>query len=291
MPRIHPTAHVEAAANLAEDVEIGPYCVVRGPVTLGAGVRLLGNVYLQGPLTIGEGSILYPFVCVGFEPQDVKFKPGHATAGVVIGKHAILREHVTVHAATKPDAPTRLGDHVFMLVNSHVAHDARVGNHVTMVNNSALAGHVQVGDNVLLGGGAVIHQFVRVGRFVVFSGDCAVNLDVPPFCVVSERNRVGAINRIGLRRNNFPREQITALLQAYRDFLRSPLPKAEILAGLRSRAAECPPIAEMADFIEQSTRGIVGGMGKPPRGYSSLLRTLAAKPGAVAEAEDDDEGL
>lgn len=289
MPKIHPTATVDKAVELADDVEIGPYCVLSGPIRLGPGVRLLGNVYLQGPLTIGAGSILYPFVCVGFEPQDVKFKPGHPTAGVTIGERAILREHVTIHASTKGDVPTRLGDDVFMLVNSHVGHDARIGNKVTMVNNSAAAGHVDIGDSVLLGGSAVIHQFVRVGRFVVFSGDCAVNLDVPPFCIVSERNRIGSINRIGLRRNGFAREHITALLHAYRDFLRLPMPNAAIVEGIRSRAADCPPLAEMADFIAASKRGIVGGMGRPPRGYSSLLRSLALKPSLASDLGDDEE--
>jgi UDP-N-acetylglucosamine acyltransferase len=289
MPTIHPTATVDPAVELAPDVEIGPSCVVSGPVKLGPGVRLIGHVYLQGPLSIGAHSIIYPFACIGFEPQDVKFKPGHPTAGVVIGERAILREHVTIHSATRPDRPTRLGDDVFMLVNSHVGHDAQIGSRVTMVNNSAAAGHVEIGDNVLLGGGAVIHQFVRVGRFVVFSGDCAVNLDVPPFCIVSERNRVGSINRIGLRRNGFPREHITALLHAYRDFLRLPMPNTAIVEGLRARGAHCPPVQEMAEFIAASKRGIVGGMGRPPRGYSSLLRALASNADALLAAEDTDE--
>src|SRR5579862_400279 len=100
MPAIHPTATVAPEAELADSVEIGPFCVVTGPVRLGAGVRLIGNVYLAGPATIGEGTTIYPFACIGFPPQDVKFKLGDRTAGVVMGKHGVIREHATIHAAS-----------------------------------------------------------------------------------------------------------------------------------------------------------------------------------------------
>src|SRR5437867_1524529 len=86
MPSIHPTASVSRDAVLAESVEIGPFCILDGPIRLSDGVRLLGNNYHSGPVSIGEGTIVYPFACIGSPPQDVKFKPGDRTAGVVIGK-------------------------------------------------------------------------------------------------------------------------------------------------------------------------------------------------------------
>lgn len=273
MPKVHPSASVSPECQLAEDVEIGPWCVLTGRVTLGPGVRLMGNNYVQGPVTIGRGTVLYPFACVGYEPQDYKFKPGMATAGVAIGEECLLREHVTVHAASNDHTPTTLGNRVFMMVNTHVAHDGRVGNNVVMVNGAGLAGHGEIGDNVTLGGNAVIHQFCRLGRLVMMSGDCAVSLDVPPFCMVSERNRIGGLNVVGLRRSGMPREQITELRRAFRDLLRRPMPRAAVVEEMKLRAAggggatvaSCPPLLEMAEFIERSKRGITPGMGKPPR--------------------------
>lgn len=269
MPRIHPTAEVSKDAQLAADVEIGPYCVLRGRVSLAAGVKLIGNVYLNGPVTIGENTTLYPFVCVGFEPQDVKFKPGMATPGVVIGRDCLLREGATVHAASKPEGhPTTVGDRVFMMCHAHVAHDAIVGNRVTMVNGAGVAGHSHIADDVTMGGNAVVHQFCRIGRMVMMSGDCAVSLDVPPFCMVSERNRIGGLNIVGLRRSGMPREQITVLRGVFRDVFWRPLPRAEALAILRERSVNCPPVAELAEFVASTKRGITPGFGKPPRGFS-----------------------
>ena len=292
MPIIHPTAMVSNESVLAEDVVIGPWCVLTGRVTLGAGVRLLGNNYIAGeggPVIIGKGTILYPFACIGFEPQDFKFKPGAKSAGVIVGENCLIREHVTVHAASNDHTPTKVGNGVFMMVNTHVAHDGSVGNNVVMVNGSGLAGHGIIGDNTTLGGNAVIHQFCRIGRMVMMSGDCAVSLDVPPFCMVNERNRIGGLNIVGLRRSGMPRDQITELRRAFRDLLRRPMPRAMVVSEMKARAAggegkpPCPPLLEMAEFIESSKRGITPGMGKPAR---DSLKQNAVEQEGVGAAED-----
>ncbi len=292
MPEIHPTAEVSRDAVLAPDVRIGPGCIITGKVTLGAGVRLMGGNYVQGPTTIGDGTVLYPHCCVGFEPQDVKFKPGDPTPGVVIGTNCTLREHVTIHAASKPDGPTRLGNNVFMLVNSHVGHDTVVGNDVTMINNAMVAGHCQIGDNVLLSGSVGIHQFCRVGRYAMIAGTMAISYDLPPFCVCNQGNRIGGINRVGLRRAGFPREHITAIVRAYLDVLRDPKHRDSMIAELRLRAQtlSCPPLTEMADFLATTKRGICPGMGKPPRdavAWFKNVQKLIEQPALVDGEEEE----
>lgn len=296
MPQVHPTAVVGPECELAEDVTIGPWCVLSGRVRLGPAVRLMASVQIQGPCQIGAGTLVYPFACIGFEGQDVKFKPGMPTAGVVIGAGGILREHVTVHAATKTEAPTKIGDRVFMLTGSHVGHDCTIGHDVVMVNQSACGGHVTLGDNVLLGGQAVIHQFVQIGRYAHVAGDCGVALHVPPFVTVNERNRIGGVNRVGLRRAGMPREHISQIVRAYHDLLRNPLTNEQIVGELRSR--DCAPLTEMADFIERvrpTRRGICPGMGRPPRDahvwFKNAAKWMEAGVTSVPEEAlaDDDE--
>ncbi len=254
MPTIHPTAIIGRECELAEDVEVGPFCVLNGRVRLGAGVRLIGNVYLDGVVTIGERTQVYPFACIGFPGQDVKFKRGDKTAGVVIGADGILREHATVHAATNDHTPTSIGDRVFMMACSHVGHDGRIGTGVTMVNAAAVGGHGQVGDGAILGGGALIHQFSRVGRQAFLSGGSAISTDVPPFCIASGRNMLAGINLVGLRRGGMPRDQITLVRAAYRAALRAPLTRTEMLDRLQELGRDCPPVAEMARFVAEAKR-------------------------------------
>ena len=74
MPQIHPTAIVMPGATLADDVAIGPYCVIGEHVVLGARVSLRAHVAIDGRTTIGEGTRIFPFASIGFEPQDLKFR-------------------------------------------------------------------------------------------------------------------------------------------------------------------------------------------------------------------------
>jgi UDP-N-acetylglucosamine acyltransferase len=292
MPSIHPTASVAPGAELAADVEVGPFCSVSAGTRLGPGVKLLGHVYTSGPVTIGEGTTVYPFACIGFPPQDVKFKIGDSTAGVVIGKNGLIREHATIHAASNDHTPTTAGDRIFMMVNSHLGHDAKVGNNVVMVNNSAVGGHGQLQDNVTLGGGALVHQFCRVGRLAMMSGGIAISVDVMPFCIADERNRLAGINLVGLRRAGWPREHITEVRRAFRDLLRSPMDREEQIAECRRRAEKCPPLAEWARFIVESKerkRGICPGHGKVPRLLSTFLTRLRRGETSFASLVESDE--
>lgn len=256
---IHPTAVVSPESELAQGVEIGPWCMLTGRVRLGAGVKLIASVHLSGPVELGAGTICYPGACVGFPPQDYKFKLGDPTAGVVIGKDCIIREHVNIHAATKADIPTTLGDRVFMMATTHAGHDARIGNGVIVCNGSLLAGHSWVHDNAIMSGNTAIHQFGQMGRLAFLSGGVACPTDIPPFCVCGGRSELSTVNLVGMRRAGFPREHITAVRNAFWHVLCERLPRQEMIAALEERGKDCPPVMEMAAFIRGSKRPLARG--------------------------------
>lgn len=260
MTRVHATAIVTGDVELGAGAEVGPLCVLDGsfgPVRLGEGVKLMHRVTILGPATIGARTVMYPGVTIGMPGQDLKLKPGDATAGVVVGADCMLRENATIHAATKVERPTTLGERVFMMVNAHVGHDSLVGHRVVMVNNAALGGHAQVGDDANLGGGALVHQFGRVGRMAMVGGASAVSTELPPFFVATGRQVSTGINVVGLRRKGFRREEITALRWAYRTLFATRTPNKEMIEVLRSRAGEFPTLGELADFVASTRRGIM----------------------------------
>lgn len=272
-PQIHPTSIVSPECRFGQGVRIGPFCVLEGEITIGDDAELVSHVCLRGPLRIGDRTRVYPGACIGFEPQDFKYKPGMQTAGVVVGSDCLIREHVTIHASTKPDVPTRVGNGCFLMATTHLGHDARIGNNVVMVNGAGVAGHGDVGDNAILSGGVLIHQFVRVGRYAMLSGGVGVSMDVPPFCVVAERNRLGGINLVGMRRAGFTRDEITGVRRAFREVLRVPtLTKQEMVDKLDELGRTCTPVAEMAAFVaEPNRRAICPGPGRPPRMFTTFL--------------------
>ncbi len=265
MPTIHPTAVLTGEINLADDVEIGAYCVLNGEITLGAGVRLGAHVNLQGPLTIGEGTRVYPGSSLGFEPQDYKFTSGMPTAGVEIGSRCLIRENTTVHAASNNERATRVGDGVFMMVGAHVGHDAIVGDEAIMVNNTALAGHSELMSKAIMSGGSMLHQFCRIGRMVMCSGGTIVTTDVPPFCIVAERNSVRGLNLVGLRRSGASKDEINAVREAFRKVLRVNPPRDEMLGMLEERGVESAMVREMYEFVLSAKKPITPVVRKAAR--------------------------
>lgn len=263
--QVHPSAHVDPDATLAEGVVVGPRCHVGPGVTLAKGVRLMASVHIEGPATIGENTLIYPYAVIGMPGQDFKFSPGDPTPGVVIGSGCVIREHVTVHAATTDAHPTTIGNKCYLMVASHVGHDCVVGNGVILVNSALLAGHVTVGDKAILSGNTAVHQFCRVGRMAIISGGVATAMDVPPFCLCDQINATNGLNLVGLRRAGVPKESIDAIRYAFRTVISKSLPREEALTRLREQGQKDPYVQEMADFIAESKRGVGRGAGRNTR--------------------------
>src|SRR3546814_17051156 len=109
--RIHPTAIIDAGAELHETVEVGPYSIIGPGVTIGAGTWIGPHVVLRGPMTIGRDNKIFQFASLGEISQDMSARPAAATR-VEIGDGNTLREYVTIQRGTMKEAaaPTRAGD-------------------------------------------------------------------------------------------------------------------------------------------------------------------------------------
>jgi UDP-N-acetylglucosamine acyltransferase len=252
MPQIHATAIVAPGAALAQDVAIGPYCVVGEEVVLGPGVRLIAHVVVDGRTTIGERTRIFPFVSIGLEPQDLK-------STLVIGAHNTIREHVTMNPGTEGGGMvTRIGDHGLFMVGAHVAHDCQIGDHVIMANNSTLAGHVVVEDYALLGGLSAVHQFVRIGRHAMIGGMSGVERDVIPYGqVMGDRARLSGLNIIGMQRRGFSRDDIQTLRSAYQFLFSADGTFNDRVNEMAERFGGIGPVDDIIAFIRaDSTRAI-----------------------------------
>src|SRR5436309_3838191 len=127
MPRIHPSACVTKTAEIAEDAEIGPFCVIEGAVSIAAGARLIAHVHVSGHTTIGARTVVYPFASLGTPPQSVKYRGGPTR--LIIGANCQIREGVTMNVGTEDGGGlTQVGDRGFFMAYSHVGHDCQVGH-------------------------------------------------------------------------------------------------------------------------------------------------------------------
>ena len=245
---------MDPQAQLADDVEVGPCCIIQGKVTVGKGTRLHSQVNLQGPLTLGEHNTIYPGVCIGFAPQHRAFDHDEDGAGTVIGDRNVFREMVTIHRAYL-DKPTTIGSDNYFMAQSHVGHDCVVGSHCTLANGGILGGHAIFNDHAILGGHACVHQFCRVGRMAMVGGTGGVTQDLPPYCVAYDLRVVGALNLVGLRRAGL-REHVQPLKRAFDLLYRSGHSNPEAIKHIEAELGDNPLCMEFADFVRTSTRGI-----------------------------------
>lgn len=254
---IHPTAVIDPAAELAEDVSVGPYSVIEANVTIGAGTDIGPHVVIKGTTRIGSQNRIFQFASVGEEPQDKKYA-GEPTA-LEIGDRNTIREFVTINRGTaQDDGVTRLGDDNWIMAYVHIAHDCRIGNETIFANNASLAGHVSVGDYAILGGFTLVHQFCQIGAYSLTAFGSGISKDVPPFVTVGGTPaKAHGLNMEGLRRRGFPEESRKALRRAYRTLYRESLSLQDALAALREQAASCAEVAMLVEFLEQQSRGIV----------------------------------
>ncbi|HEX9474801.1 MAG TPA: acyl-ACP--UDP-N-acetylglucosamine O-acyltransferase [Steroidobacteraceae bacterium] len=250
-------AVVSPQAELAADVQVGPFSVIGPGVRIGPRTRVGPHVVITGLTTIGADNQFFQFASIGDAPQDKKYK-GEPTR-LQIGERNVFRECCTVNRGTAHDeGVTRVGDDNLLMAYTHVAHDCRLGNRIVMANCATLGGHVQLGDWVVMGGLAAIHQFCKIGAHAFIANNAAVTRDVPPYVMaVGQPAAPHSVNSEGLKRRDFSAGQIRNIREAYRTLYRRDLPLAEAVTALTAQAASQPEIRPLVEFIAGSTRSLI----------------------------------
>jgi UDP-N-acetylglucosamine acyltransferase len=240
---------------LADDVEVGPYCVIGPDVRIGRGTRLLSHVCITGVTDLGENNVISPFVVIGGDPQDVSYH-GEPTR-VIIGDDNFLRENVTINRATlKEDGITRIGSHCFLMAGAHVAHDCKLGDRITIANGTMLGGHVHVESYASLSGGVAVHHYATIGGYSFVGGQSRIIHDVPRFMLVDGNpSKVRCINVVGLKRNGITAEAIDALHEAHRLLYRAKMGVQHAADLLESHGHKVPEVIQLLDFIQQQHEG------------------------------------
>lgn len=256
---IHPTAVVAASAEIADDVEIGPFCVIAERVVIGPGTVLESHVRLgdgRGPVLLGRDNLVQSGAVLGGAPQDYGYRDSETA--LVIGDRNRIGEYVSISRGTdKGGGVTRIGDDNFIMAFVHLGHDCRLDHHVTITNGTQLAGHVTLEHHVLLSGLAGLTQFVRVGAYAFLTAGAFANKDIVPYTIAEGHWAAPrAVNRVGLKRAGFATAERKNVERAVKTLLDRGLTVDEALERI---SAECEPteaIAHFVDFVRSSERGV-----------------------------------
>lgn len=258
MTTIHPSSVISKEVELGANVEIGPFCHIKGRVRIGDGTVLESHVSLGnqwGVVEIGKHNRLASGAAVGGPPQDLSYN-GEPTK-LIIGDHNVIREFATLNCGTaKGGGVTRIGGHCMIMAYSHVAHDCEIGDHVVIANSCQLAGHVIIEDHVKMSGMCGINQFTRIGKYSFIAGDSAVNKDVLPYTIAQGKFAViRALNAVGLERAGFSKEDIEAVKRAVRIVTKGGGTIDEALARITAECGTGETVQYFVDFMKSSVAG------------------------------------
>ena len=253
--KIHPTAIVDPASKIGENVEIGPFCIIGPNAVIGEKTIVQSHVVIEGEVAIGTGNFIGHGAIIGAPPQDISFSPERKTK-VEIGNDNIIREYCTIHRGSPEGSATKIGDRNFLMGGMHIGHNCVIGNDVIIANNCLLAGHVRVDDSAFLGGGSTFHQHMHIGRLVMVQGSSAFGKDLPPFVIAAERNCVFGVNVIGLRRAGFAAKDRDEIKAAFKLVYQSGLNLGQALEKAATMKFGAPA-REFLDFVANAKkRGI-----------------------------------
>lgn len=215
-PGVHPSAVVEAGAQVDESASVGPFTVISAGARIGARATIRAQAYIGagaviGPdveiasgarilsgVEIGARSIIHPnavigadgfsFVARGADPVDIAKRGGkiedgplelmriHSLGGVVVGADVEIGAGATIDAGTV--APTRIGDGTKIDNLAQIAHNVSVGEGCRICAQVGVAGSAKIGDRVVLGGQCGVADQVRVASGTVAGARSAIARDV-----------------------------------------------------------------------------------------------------------------
>jgi UDP-N-acetylglucosamine acyltransferase len=254
---VHPTAVIDPRAEIGDDVRVGPYVVIEGPVSVGPRCVLRTRATLCGPLTLGADNDVGIGAVLGDRGQHLQYLDD-TVARTEIGDGNIFREFVTVHRGTAGGV-TRVGSKNFLMVNAHIGHDAHVGDGVIMANGALVAGHCRIFDRAFLSGNTAVHQFARVGRLAMLSGVTAATRDLPPFMIMGGRDNIIGINSVGMRRAGMSAKDVAVARETFRTLFRGVLLLRAAAERVAAEHGGHPVAEEILLFLRESKRGVVVG--------------------------------
>ena len=250
---IHKTSIIDPKAKIADNVEIGPYCVIGPKVEIKENTIIHSHVNISGKTIIGNGNKIYPFSSIGNHPQDLKYN--NEETELAIGNNNTIREYVTINPGTVGGGgKTIIGNKCLFMISSHVAHDCVVGNNVIIANNVPLGGHAIIEDNVVIGGNSAVQQFTRIGKMAMIGGMTGVLHDVIPYGLsTGNRNSLQGLNLIGLRRAKFENKDILGLSEAYKKIFATKN-FSENISKLNGSFQDNPLVKNVIEFITKDKK-------------------------------------
>lgn len=251
--KIHSTAIIDKDAEIADDVEIGPYCIIGPEVKIDSGCVIGPSVVIEKWTQIGKNNKIQGFSAIGTPPQDIKYK-GYKCY-LTIGDNNIIREFVTIHRGAGEGETTIVGNNNMLMAYVHIAHNCKIGNEIIIANSCGLSGHVMVEDRASIGGFVGVHQFVRIGNLTMVGGYSKIGKDVPPYSLVDGRPaKIYGINSIGMKRRGI-QEDVRTKIRKCLEILTNPIYNLkQVIEKIEEEYTSINEVEHLIEFLKNPSR-------------------------------------
>jgi UDP-3-O-[3-hydroxymyristoyl] glucosamine N-acyltransferase len=206
-PSIHPTAVIDATAQISERVAIGACAVIGRDVEIAEGVTIHPHVTIYDEVKIGKGSVIHSGVairertsigervvvhnnsvigCDGFgyaKDEEQHWLKIPQAGRVVIEDDVEIGAGSTIDRASVGESRIGRGSKIDNLVQ--IGHSCTVGEDSLLCAQVGLAGSSHIGNRVVLAGQAGVAGHLTIGDDVVLTAKSATSHDIPPGKIIS----------------------------------------------------------------------------------------------------------
>lgn len=189
-PGVHPSAIIDASAQIGAGCEIGPQVVIGAGCEIGANSRIAAACVLGAQCKIGANALLHPRVTVYAHTQIgtrcilhsgcVLGSDGFGNAlesgrwvkipqigRVIIGDDCEIGANTCIDRGALED--TRIGNGVRLDNLIHIAHNCTIGDDTAMAACVGIAGSTRIGQRCQIGGAAMIIGHLDIGDDILIS--------------------------------------------------------------------------------------------------------------------------
>jgi UDP-3-O-[3-hydroxymyristoyl] glucosamine N-acyltransferase len=199
-PGFHPSAVVEASAQLGDRVSIGPLAVIEAGAKIGDDTIIGAGSYVGHETVIGSACHIYPHVTIrersrigshviihsgavigadgfGFEMVDGRHQKIQQLGIVQIDDDVEIGANTTVDRARFGRTWIQEGVKIDNLVQ--IAHNVVIGKHSVIVAQAGISGSTRVGERVTMAGQVGIVGHVEIGDGTIIAAQSGVSKSLP----------------------------------------------------------------------------------------------------------------
>lgn len=197
---IHPSAHVDQAAQIDDTAEIGPGVVINAGVEIGPRSFIGANSVIERNVKIGSDTTIHPLVYIGHSTIignhcEIKSNTTIASEGygyahdekwnhyrIPHSGYVVIEDDVHIGACCTIDrgtiGDTLIGQGSKIDNQCHLAHNSVIGKNCLITAQFGMAGSSTIGNNFVSGGKASVTGHIKITDNVQISGMSGVTKNI-----------------------------------------------------------------------------------------------------------------